>query len=72
MPMYFFDVHDGRDIIDDHGFECQDLAAARAEAGRSAVELLRNYSVFQTGKEWILNVRDEEGSVVASATFSVR
>ena len=72
MPMYFFDVHDGRDIIDDHGSECEDLAAARVEAGCMAVEMLRNHPVFETGEEWKLLVRSQEGSVVASVTFSVR
>ncbi len=72
MPVFFFDVHDGRGIIDDQGSELEDLAAARVEAGCMAVEMLRNHTVFATGEEWRLFVRNQEGGVVVSVTFSVR
>ena len=43
MPRYFFNIHDGNDLIDRDGTELRDEAQARAEAvhlaGRCIAEL---------------------------------
>jgi hypothetical protein len=58
MPRYFFNVMDGRPLVDKDGIELPDAAAARREATKYAAELMR--------KRAGLNARDEVGNVVVT------
>jgi hypothetical protein len=58
MPRYFFNVMDGRPLVDKDGIELPDAAAARREATKYAVDLAR--------KRARLNARDEVGNVVVT------
>jgi hypothetical protein len=72
MPRYFFNIHDGEDIIDHDGTELLDLARAHSEAvvlaGRSIAEI--GSSFWATGHEWRLDVTDERNKVLFTLKFS--
>lgn len=72
MPRYYFNVHDGRDIVDDVGTELDSDDSARIEAIRTSGEMLRdhNMSGFWTGEEWAMDVVDQAGRRVATLRFS--
>jgi hypothetical protein len=40
MPLYYFNLHDSMDIIDDEGRDLPDISAARAEAINAAHEIM--------------------------------
>lgn len=71
MPRYFFNVHDGRDLVDTEGSDLSGLDHARQEAVRTAGELLRDggHADFWSGEEWQMVVTDERGLEVFTLTF---
>lgn len=72
MSLYFFNVHDGRDITDDVGSELPDLAAVRREALLTAGELLKEGGAADlwAGEEWMMVVNDDTGAEVLTLRFS--
>jgi hypothetical protein len=67
MPRYYFHIHDGKTLIlDDEGCELADLEATRAEAIKSARDLLRQDGVDHlfTTKAAYIAVCDSAGNVV--------
>lgn len=70
MPRFFFDVHDGRDLIDDEGVELCDVGAAKREALKCASGMLGETSADWPGELLRMDVRDERGNVVASLRFT--
>jgi hypothetical protein len=54
MPRYYFHIEDDHTEVDHAGVELPDLEGARAEAIRSAGELLRNGAAksLWSGKAW--------------------
>lgn len=72
MPRYFFNVHDGRNIVDDIGTEIADLEGVRDEAVSTAGELLRDGAGVDlwSGEEWKMVVTDQDGNEVLTLRFS--
>jgi hypothetical protein len=70
MPIYHFNMHDGRAYPDTLGAECANLAAARIEAVRRMADLLKEDAArFWTGAEWTMAVTDHEGLTLFSLVF---
>lgn len=71
MPRYFFNVIDGRDIIDNTGTVLPSLREARAEAIRTAGAILRDeVDRLWNDTEWQMNVTDASGQSVLTLRFS--
>jgi hypothetical protein len=71
MPRYFFNVIDGRSIIDNQGSELAGLKEARVEAIQLAGAILRDEGdKFWNGEEWHMNVTDASGLSVLKLHFS--
>jgi hypothetical protein len=72
VPRYFFNIHDGKDIIDNEGTELSDIVQARSDAvdlaGRTIAEM---GDTFWTGdRDWRLEVTDETRKVLFVLRFS--
>jgi hypothetical protein len=73
MPRYFFNTHEGEDIIDDEGLELPGAGEARAQAIAASGEMLRDRGkAFWGGTEWMMRVVDEAGDVVCVLKFSAQ
>ncbi len=71
MPRYFFQVIDGREIIDRVGTMLPGLSEARGQAMRTACAILRDEGdEFWSGTEWHMNVTDAGGQPVLKLHFS--
>lgn len=71
MPLYFFNVIDGKNIVDTEGTELAGLDEARAQAIMTAGEMLKDYgATFWGGEQWQMNVLDEAGVTVCRLNFS--
>ncbi len=71
MPLYFFNVHDGRDIPDDTGTVCAGPVEARTEAVCAAGALLKDFGArFWQAADWRMHVTDEQGGTVCDIRFS--
>lgn len=70
MPRYYFNIMDGRPVVDREGRDLPDAAAARREATRYAVDLVRRRSELSSRSE-VENVvvTDEHGAEVLTVTF---
>jgi hypothetical protein len=70
MPRYYFNIMNGRPLVDREGVELPDVAAARKEATRYAIDLVRGRSEFSGWKN-VENVvvTDEHGVEVLTVTF---
>ena len=70
MPRYYFNIMDGRPVVDREGRDLPDAAAARREATRYAVDLVRGRSELSSRSE-VENVvvTDEHGAEVLTVTF---
>ena len=62
MPRYFFHVMDGRAMIDAEGTELANMDAVRAEAVRTAGEILaaEDANLFRA-QDWQMTVADADG-----------
>lgn len=71
MPRYFFDIHDGVDIIDEVGTELPSFAAVRDTAVRASGEAIKDLGIkFWDSRDWRLEVQDEQDKVVLTLNFS--
>lgn len=71
MSRYFFDVHDGADVIDDVGCECANLAAAQKTAVDAAIDLIgMSRSNIWAGEPWTMKIRDEKSNIVGTLSFA--
>ncbi len=71
MPRYYFDVHDGADLIDPDGTVLPDAEHARVEATKLAAGVLGDGAEkFWTGAAWKIAVRDETGGVLFTLVFA--
>jgi uncharacterized protein DUF6894 len=70
MPRYYFNIMDGRPMVDRQGMDLPDAAAARKEATRYAIDLVRRRAEFSGWNE-VENVvvTDEHGAEVLTVTF---
>ena len=60
MPLYYFHISNGETILDDHGTDLPDLAAARMEALRASRELaFTGHPHFWVGERWRIWVTDK-------------
>ena len=71
MPRYFFHVHDSEEMLDREGTVLAGFDEARAEAIKTAGEMLRDAGRrFWDGAEWRMWVTDEAGATVCKLRFS--
>lgn len=71
MPRYFFNLHDGREILDEDGTELSGLDEARAQAVVALGEMLKDVNGrFWREPEWRMWVADEVGEAVCSLTVA--
>ena len=70
MPRYFFHVTDGQAAFDHEGTELPDLKTARAEAIRTAGEILSAKDTEWAGTAWRMSVADAQGIVLLTLDFS--
>ncbi len=71
MSHYYFDLHDGVDIIDEDGLELASLAAARHHAVMKMAELLmQTPGQFWAGDAWTLKVKDDVGLTLFKLNFA--
>jgi hypothetical protein len=70
MPRYFFNRMDGRPVVDRQGIELPDAAAARREATKYAIDMVRGQSGLSGWNELgNVVVTDERGAEVLTVTF---
>ena len=71
MPRYFFNVVDGKFLVDDTGTECSGMAEMRDQAIRASGAILRDLGGhFPKGLEWQMHVTDEGKNTVFRLRFS--
>jgi hypothetical protein len=69
MPRYYFNLMDGRPVVDKDGIELPDAAAARKEATKYAIDMVRGQSGEGGGKDvGNVVVTDERGAEVLTVT----
>ena len=72
MPRFYFDVReDGTVIPDEEGLELESLDAAEHEAAVSAAEIGRSQLPHGKVREITVEVKDEDGFVLITATVSL-
>ena len=72
MPRFFFDVTaEGHVSLDLEGTVLPGAEVARTEAARCFGEMIRCASVVKPPEQWGMEVRDELGQPVATASFSM-
>jgi hypothetical protein len=72
MPRYFFNVIDGKFLVDEEGTECSGMPEVRDQAIATAGGLLKDQAgKFPSGLEWQMHVTDEAKQTVLKITFSV-
>jgi hypothetical protein len=72
MPRFLFDIYDGvRLTRDDEGSELPDREAARKEALSVLPDIARDRSPDGDRRDFIVDVRDETGRVIYTATLSL-
>lgn len=73
MARYFFDTHDGEALLrDDVGIEIDDLERVRAEAIDALPDMAREVLPDGNERMFAVQVRDENGQIVFSATLSFK
>jgi len=71
MPLYFFNVRDGKNIKDEDGSVLAGDAQAREQAITTAAEIIRSDAATLPGNEiWEMMVTDEAGRCIVSLRFS--
>jgi len=71
MSLYYFNVHDGQDFVDDQGTDFPDLSAARSGAVVLAADLLKETApTFWDGEEWSMDVSDGDGLILFTLKFT--
>ncbi|MFF8802025.1 MULTISPECIES: DUF6894 family protein [unclassified Methylobacterium] len=66
MPLYFFDVHDGVEIMDDVGQSFPDIVAAKLEAMRIAAGFVSRPNHADEGGAVVIAIRDAPDSILAT------
>ena len=71
MPLYFFNVIDGKFLVDEDGTECAGMPEVRTQAIQTAGAILKDYGEkFPQGLEWQMHVTDESKTTVLKLVFS--
>lgn len=72
MPLFFFDVREGvRFVPDERGLELPDIGAAEQEAAEAAAEIGRDLLPRGTARSVTVEVRNEDGKRVITATVAL-
>ena len=72
MPLYFFDIADGdKQLRDDEGVDLPDYAAARDAALGALPDMARDKLPAGDRHALMVHVRDENGTLVHSATLDL-
>ena len=72
MPRFYFDVReDGKFIPDEEGLELESLDAAEHKAAVSSAEIGRSQLPHGKVREITVEVKDENGFVLITATVSL-
>lgn len=72
MPRYYFDLNDcGHDFPDDDGEECADIDVAHEAVLRTLSGIVGDKLPNGMERKFIINVRDEAGTVVLTASMSL-
>ena len=69
LPRFFFDVHDGKIVIDDVGMELPGFEACREEARRIAFSLASDITLKRDAVQLRVNVRDHLGLRIYTGTL---
>jgi len=69
MPRYFFDLHDGVTVHDEHGLDLSDIGAVRIEAHRALVGMAAQVAEDTDAVQIRVDVRDEIGDPVLRAAL---
>jgi hypothetical protein len=73
MPRFYFDVTDtGRTFTDPEGTELQGIKEARKEALATLGGIARDELPDGDVREFVIRIRSEEGSVLLTASLSLR
>lgn len=72
MPRYFFNIYDGKSVIDEDGMVLADIIQARRMAVRMAGQLFDDESeIVALGQEWRMEVTDDKGLILFRLDFLV-
>ena len=72
MPRYFFDTFDGRYFAtDEEGQELESLGAAKAQAQKSVVEMVRDEVPDGDHRSFVVSVRDENSREVLKVALAL-
>jgi hypothetical protein len=72
MPVFFFDIHDGKHLIQyEEGQAMASPEAARVEAVCTLLEMAAQVIPKASGVEYTACVRDEQHKIIFTATLSV-
>ena len=72
MPRYYFDTHDGGDLVtDDEGQILDGPASVRAEALEALAGIAKDALPRDKGDAMMVSVRDKAGEIVFRATLSL-
>jgi uncharacterized membrane protein len=72
VARYYFDTHDGDDLVaDDEGQDLDGLASVRAEALEALASIAKDAVPKANRDAMMISVRDEAGEVVFRATLSL-
>ena len=73
MPRYFFDIHDGDDVVlDDTGSDLDDLDAAKGQVMSILPQVALEMLPDRRHREMQAVLRDEAGSALFKATLTFR
>jgi hypothetical protein len=72
MPQYFFNIRNHLNTNDDVGLDLVDLEAARAEAQKDIVDILRSRSTALGNhwQQWTIEICDRRRKVLLVVPFS--
>jgi hypothetical protein len=72
MPRYFFNIHDGKDVVDREGTVLKDEAQARADAVGLAGNVIAEMGgkFWDEEREWLMEVSDDTGAVLFALSFA--
>lgn len=71
MPRYFFHSRYKRYLPDEEGIELPDLDSAWKQASQMVGQILRDLDgKLEPGREWRMDVTDEDGTVLFALRFS--
>ncbi|MCI0752750.1 DUF6894 family protein [Teichococcus vastitatis] len=72
MPLYFFDIFDGTQLLrDEEGSDLPDLKAARDDAVALLPDLIKSRLPEDEHRRLVVTVRDESGAAILQASLSL-